>query len=344
MKPMRILQFAGGIALAAAGLLFFFRKVDLHKLAGELLTCDPRTISLCAALAVGSLIFRSLRWKIMLPVKAGWSKKGLFSIIAVSFMLNNILPARMGEVARIVLLWKKNGFSPAVAIGSLVLERFIDLLAFMSCFFIPVFFLNTMQTAFIGASTSASQKNLTLYTFALVLCGIFFVALIAFFLYARFPGQVRKNGRKLTAFLPRSIQKKANTIAGEVLLNLHWTSSAMKTALVFFYTGLIMISYAGMIIALIHDSRFSLLHGLFANAFAALGAAIPLAPGFVGTLHAVLLQGLLLCGLSREKASAVTILYHAIGYITVTIIGLYFYFKMQVKVKDISAAEKTINA
>ena len=159
-----------------------------------------------------------------------------------------------------------------------------------------------------------------------------------------FQRQARGKGKKLTAFLPRSIQKKANTIAGKVLLNLHWTSSAIKTALVFFYTGLIMICYAGMMIALVHGARFGLLHGLFANAFAALGAAIPLAPGFVGTLHAVLLQGLLLCGLSREKASAVTILYHAIGYITVTLIGLYFYFKMQVKVKDISAAEKNINA
>ena len=344
MKPMRIVQLTGGIALAAAGLWFFFRKVDAHKLAGELLACNPWTIFLCAALAVASLFFRTLRWNIMLPENAVWSKKGLFSIIAVSFMINNILPARMGEVARAVLLWKKNGYSPAVAIGSLVLERFIDLLAFMSCFFIPVFFLDSMQISFVGAGPSAGPKNLTLYTFALALCGIFSLALIAFFLYARFPRQVRGKGKKLTSFLPRSIQKKANKMAGEVLLNLHWTSSAMKTALVFFYTGMIMICYAGMIIALVHGASFGLLHGLFANAFAALGAAIPLAPGFVGTLHAVLLQGLLLCGLSREKASAVTILYHAIGYIAVTIIGLYFYFKMQVKVKDISAAEKTINA
>jgi uncharacterized membrane protein YbhN (UPF0104 family) len=133
-------------------------------------------------------------------------------------------------------------------------------------------------------------------------------------------------------------------MAGEVLLNLHWTSSALKAGLVFLYTALIMFCYSGMILALANDSRFGPLHALFANAFAALGAAIPLAPGFVGTLHAVLLQGLLLCGLSREKASAVTILYHAIGYCTVTVIGLYFYFKMQVKVKEISEAEKVINA
>jgi uncharacterized membrane protein YbhN (UPF0104 family) len=63
----------------------------------------------------------------------------------------------------------------------------------------------------------------------------------------------------------------------------------------------------------------------------------------VGTLHAVLLQGLLLCGISREKATAVTILYHGIGYCAVTITGLYFYFKMHVKVKDLSEAGKVLN-
>lgn len=344
MKLSRILQFICGIVLAAAGLFIFFRKVDTHKLVSELLSCSPLTIILCAGFAVGSLIFRSLRWNIMLPANAAWSKKGLFSIVAVAFMLNNILPARIGEVARVVLLWKKNGYSPAVSIGSVVLERIIDLLAFMACFFVPVFFIDSMQTTTVGPTSSTGLKNLTLHTFALVLCGIFVLALVAFFLYARFPGLVRRNGKKLAALLPRSIQIKANKIAGEVLLNLHWASSVRKSVQVFFHTALIMLCYAGMIIALTHDPRFGLLHGLFANAFSALGAAIPLAPGYVGTLHAVLLQGLLFCGLSREKATAVTILYHAIGYITVTIIGLYFYFKMQVKVKEISEAEKVINA
>jgi uncharacterized protein (TIRG00374 family) len=343
MKPMRILQVTLGLALGATGLFIFFRKVDFHKLSSELLACNPWTVALCAALAILSLLLRSRRWNIMLPNNMQWSKKGLFSIVAVAFMLNNILPARMGEVARVVLLWKKNGYNPAVSIGSLILERCIDLLAFMACFFVPVFALDSMQTSSMGAVSAGGFKNITLLTFAWALCGIFVLSLIALFLYARFPLQIRGVGNKLAALLPRSIRNKTAKMASEALLNLHWTASLRKTASVFFYTALIMLCYAGTIIALIHDPRFGLFHGLFANAFAALGAAIPLAPGFVGTLHAVLLQGLLLCGISREKATAVTILYHAIGFITVTIIGLFFYFRMQVKVKDISEAGKVIN-
>jgi uncharacterized membrane protein YbhN (UPF0104 family) len=107
------------------------------------------------------------------------------------------------------------------------------------------------------------------------------------------------------------------------------------------YTYCIMICYALTIAMLARDPAFTVLHGLFAQAFAAMGAAIPLAPGYVGTLHAVLLQGLLLCGLTREKAMVTAILYHAIPYCAVTLLGLYYFFKMRVSFKEISTVKKS---
>jgi uncharacterized membrane protein YbhN (UPF0104 family) len=72
-----------------------------------------------------------------------------------------------------------------------------------------------------------------------------------------------------------------------------------------------------------------------------MGAAIPLAPGFVGTLHAVLLQGLLFCGLDRDKAVAVTILYHAIPYCAVTALGLFFFLRMKLNFKELTGTKRT---
>jgi uncharacterized membrane protein YbhN (UPF0104 family) len=83
-------------------------------------------------------------------------------------------------------------------------------------------------------------------------------------------------------------------------------------------------------------SAGALSKAIFAQSFAAVGAAIPFAPGFVGTLHALLLQAFLILGLERTQAMTVTILSHATGYIAVTAFGLYFFFKDGMRLKDIT--------
>jgi uncharacterized membrane protein YbhN (UPF0104 family) len=76
---------------------------------------------------------------------------------------------------------------------------------------------------------------------------------------------------------------------------------------------------------------------------AAIGAAIPLSPGYVGTLHAALKQGFILCGIDTNKAVAVATIYHAVGYITVTILGLWYFFRMKISFKDISSSKETMD-
>jgi glycosyltransferase 2 family protein len=339
VKLSRVAQILGGAMLAAAGLWIFFQKVDIHKLGSELLSCNPLSVIACAVLGIMTLVFRAWRWSIMLPDNEKASKRGLFPIVTIGFMINNILPARLGEAARVMLLWKKNGYNPALCIGSIILERIFDTLAFMSCFFIPVFVLDTMKTAQLGGTVAG--KNFTLQTFALFFALIFFGVCLCVFLYSRFPVQSRSSAKKMLRFFPHSLHDKAQKIGSEILSNLDWVFSFKKVILVIIHTYCLLLCYAAIMVILAKDSGFTLLHGLFAQSFAAMGAAIPLAPGYVGTLHAVLLQGLLLCGLERDKAIATAILYHAIPFCAVTLLGLYYFFRMRVSFKDISELKKT---
>jgi uncharacterized protein (TIRG00374 family) len=322
----------------AAGLALFFQKVNIHKLTEELLALSPLTVIGCVFWGIMTLVLRAWRWKIMLPEAENTSKKGLFPIVSIGFMLNNILPARLGEAARIVLLWKKNGFAPALCIGSIVIERVFDTLAFMSCFFIPVFILDAMKSA--QLSGNVAGKSMTLQTVAFLFGGIFSIACLIVFLYSFFPAPTRNFVKKLLRFVPRSQHARVQTLGSEVLSNLNWIFSLKKVVLVVVLTYGMLLCYAVMIAMLAKAPGFSILNGLFAQSFAAMGAAIPLAPGYVGTLHAVLLQGLLLCGLDREKAMATAILYHAIPYCAITLLGLYYFFRMRVSFKDIAALKK----
>jgi glycosyltransferase 2 family protein len=341
VNPRRIIQWVIGITFAAAGLWIFFRNVDANELVRQLAHSNPLVIISCAVLAVAAIWFRALRSSILLPSCTHAQRKELFPIIMIAFMINNILPARMGEAARAMLLWKKNGYSGAVSVGSIILERFIDTLAFLSCFFAPVFFISELSR---GGVFGLSTKAITLQTLALIFSVIFFSSIVMVAVYSRYPKAVRRLGGRIVAMKVVSgrLQTRLKRIARELISNLDWTFSARRVAGVVVLSYAIVSCYAAMTVLLIHEKTFGFLSGLFAQAFAAFGAAIPLAPGYVGTLHAVFLQGLILCGIEREKAGAVTIFFHAVPYITVTALGVYYFFRSRLSIKEIKEAEGSI--
>jgi uncharacterized protein (TIRG00374 family) len=342
VRLSRAIQWVLGAGLAAAGLLIFFRNVDPHRLAEQLLRTNLLVILVCAALAVGALWFRSLRWRVLLPEKPPANKKQLFPIVVIAFMINNILPARMGEAARAVLLWKRNGYGIAVSIGTIILERGIDLLMFGACFFVPVFLAPMVSPGSGLAASASAYKTITLHTFAVMLAAGVAASLAVLFAYSRAPRAVAWLGGKCLKFLPVKMHPRLTRIARDVISTLDWTFSAKKWLAVLFFSFGIVTCYALMIVLLAGSSNFGFLNGLFTQAFAALGAAIPLAPGYVGTLHAMMFEGLDLCGMARDKAQAITILFHAVAYIAVTLLGLYYFFSMKISFRDISEADKTI--
>jgi len=339
MKISRIVQWLVGIVLAGAGLWIFFKNVNGHTLVNQLTRTNPLVIIACAVLSVGSIWIRSIRARLLLPHCNKSQQKMLFPIIMIGFMINNILPARMGEAARAMLMWKRNGYSGAISVGSLVLERILDSIVFLSCFFVPVFFVHSLSSN----SINASARSVTLYSLATLFCAIFFATILFLVLYSRFPQAIKKWGTKIGTFLPKKISQKIGAIASELMSNLDWTFSFWRVAGVIVLSYAIVLCYAMITILLVNEASFGVLHGLFAQAFAAFGAAIPLAPGYVGTLHAVYFQGLALCGIEHEKAGAVTILFHAIPYITITAAGLYFFFKANITFKDIAQAKSSID-
>lgn len=326
MKKVHILQGAGGLLISALGLYIFFKNVNTTVLWKEICTTDIWIIAAVVLLNPLTIWFRSMRWRVMLPQKGADRKKnGLFRITLIGFMVNNLLPARIGEAARAVLLWKRNGFTIAESIGSLVLERSIDLLTFSAFFFIPVFGKNSLSK---------------LQPYASFLVVFFLTAIIALFIYSRFTGLAKAIAIRVLAILPLSIKTRTEKIGSELVSNLEWTFSLHKTLQVIVYSALIMFSNAMMLYFLAWGlGTFDVIDSMFGVAMAALGAAIPLSPGYIGTLHSSLLQGLAMVGVLENKAGAMAVLYHAIGYVTITILGLLSLVSMKMTFKEISKAK-----
>lgn len=279
------------------------------------------------ALTILTLWLRSLRWNLVLPKSPTASRRGLFELVMIGFMVNNILPARLGEAARILLLWKRNRFTLAQSAGSVLLERIIDTIVYLSFFFIPVLFISGL-------------RPWIPYAVPMACCAA--AAFLALLCYALFPKPSRTIGRTLLTLLPLRFRNKVLLIAKEVSSNLDWLFSPGKCLIIVLLSVCIIACYPAMLIVLVHDRSFGVLSGIFTAAWGAIGAAIPAAPGYVGTLHAALKQGLDLCGIEADKAIVVATLYHAIGFTTVTVAGLYYFFRLRISFREIGRAKEEI--
>lgn len=328
MKKSTFLQIGGAVVLVGASLYVFLKDVSISLLWKDLCSTPLWAVAACVGLTILTLWLRTLRWNLILPKSPSTSRKDLFGLVMIGFMVNNILPARIGEAVRMLLLWKRNRFTLAESVGSVLLERIFDILVFLSFFFVPALFLAKLRQLIPYAIPMACGA-------ATALCGLIY--------YAFFPAQSRTLGKFILKFGPVSLRQKMLRIGKELTSNLDWIFSPGKClAVVLLSIGMIA-CHPAMLLLLVRDHTFGVLSGMFSAASAAIGAAIPLSPGYVGTLHAVLKQGLMLCGIETNSAIAVATIYHAIGYSTVMVIGLYYFLRLKISFKEIGRAKEEID-
>jgi len=330
MRIGRPLQIIIGITIAIAGLAVFFRNVDIGRLGHELAMMSLWVVALNIATQILTLWFRGLRLRLFLPASPNTHTRGLFQNAAIGFMLNNIFPARAGEAARVVLLWRQNGYSPFTGLGALLVERIWDVVTLSSFFIIPVLILPSLS----GLHRVAG------------LMGLGCCAWIAFLVgHALFPRLVLRTCTTLTRLLPAKIRVLADRILKELLSSLDWCRSPWRFGAAIILSLATELCYGVGLAALIGGAAVdALVRGIFAQSLCAVGAAIPLAPGYVGTLHAFLLKGLVMVGVMEEKARAAAIVFHACGYVSVTVLGLVLMMKMKISLKEMSKAKVEVPA
>jgi uncharacterized protein (TIRG00374 family) len=310
-----------GLAIAAAGVTVFLHQVNIREMVGEVSRTPLWKIAIVAALNPATLLFRAWRWRFLLADRPGSVKRDLFALVTIGFMVNNFFPARIGEAARAALLWKRNHFTLAQSIGSLIVERLLDVLVFAIFLFVPIIVLPQLAS---------------LRPYGLLLGAGVLVAVLCFAAYAWMPNATGNIGAALLKVAPARLRGTISKIAGEIVSNLDWVFSPAKCAMVILLSFVTLFCQIAMLQILgLGIAGFDVFVSMYGIAFAAIGAAIPLAPGYVGTLHAMMLSGMGMAGIGPDKAGALAILYHAIGYVMISIMGLYYFFSLKISMKDI---------
>lgn len=325
-----------GIALSVLLLWFTLRGEDFREIWRVLSSSSLPLWVACTVTATAIFPLRARRWQALLAPSVGRLPLGpLWRATAIGMMVNNVVPARAGELARAFALTRERKdvrFSGAFA--SLAVDRLFDgvvVLAMMvAATFDPRF---PADGTIFGASAWSIAA-----TMSLALGAVFVV--LALLAYAP-QWCVAVSDRLVGAVAPTLAPKVRGLLEGfaagvgvlrqpmlalEVLwwAVLHWACNALAFYLGFRALGL--------------DAPISA--AFFVQGLIAIGVAIPSSPGFFGPFELAGKAGLALYAVRDASAVSWAIGFHLLSFVPITVIGAWYFARLDLHFRDLSGVAK----
>lgn len=279
----RALQVAVGFAVSALALWLTLRGKDLGAMWAAMRAADYRYLVPYVAILLAIHVLRTVRWGLLLRPVARVPFWRLNAIAAVGFMALMLLPFRLGEFARPILVAERPRLRTSAALSSIVVERAADGL-FMGVLLVA---------ALLAVPDSAPGVALVRAGGAVV--SIAFAAILAFlaFAYRSRPRAVRLAARLLSPFSRRAAERVAGMLDA-FIHGLRVLPGARTVALFFLLTAAYWsLNTVGMrILARGFGLQLGALESCAVLGVLVVGVMIPSGPGMVGTFQGAVLVGL----------------------------------------------------
>ena len=293
---------------------------------------------LLGASVAGTLTFplRAPRWRTILsPVAEGLPFGILWRAIAIGMMGNNVLPARAGELARAFALSRETKRVPfSAAFASLAVDRIFDatcvLLLMAVATLDPSLPRGQTFAGYSIAKVIGSGATLALLAISGLYLIVFFTehAIDVWEWIARSiaPSFEERGRRTLIAFASglavlRDPVKFVSTMGWAIAM---WLMNALAFWLGFKAVGI--------------EASFSA--ALMLQGLIAIGVAVPALPGFFGVFEKFAQLGLGIYGIDRTLATSWAISYHILTFLPITIIGIYYFVTLGLKLSDMNASSE----
>src|SRR5687767_1045452 len=109
-----------GVVISAACGVLLLRQVDLSKTKESFASAEPVWLLWALAGTAVALVLRCWRWQLLFLPESRVSLRGTTASTLVGYMLNTVLPGRVGELARASLLAQSDRVEVARAFGTIV--------------------------------------------------------------------------------------------------------------------------------------------------------------------------------------------------------------------------------
>jgi uncharacterized protein (TIRG00374 family) len=275
-------------------------------------------ILLASCVYAGATFGRAERWRTLLGacgIRA--ARADAYKLTPVGYMGNNILPARAGELLRVMMLAPRAGASRTSVLGTIVGERALDALVLSLVFFAGA----------IAIGTTVGTLGVIAVGGAVVALGVVMLALMRAARFADRPPPVQRRFGRPLRWLGETAQP-LRYIRGRVAVRvlalsfLLWSAEAV----VYLLSG----DAVGV--------RMSVSQATSVMVLANLASLIPAAPGYLGTFDAAVVGSIRAFGIAPASASAYLLLLRFVLFVPITIVGLAIFIGSYAGVERLRAA------
>jgi glycosyltransferase 2 family protein len=324
-----------GTSISVALLIYLFARINYRQLWISLASADFALLLIASILLVGTLVMRAWRWQYLLkPLKTVRFSNSM-SATAIGLMANMILPVRLGEIVRAVVLGQRERIDKSASFATVVVDRLLD--GFTILFILVVMLLVAPLPFDQGWQQRLRWGGLA---FFILYSGVF---ALLFYLH-RAPIQVLQGVRRLCSGLPTRWVDRLCQFLESFSEGLHsldrteYLGPIVITSLILW--GLIGV-YNFLIVWAFH-LHLPLTVGFILLVAQAAAVMIPASPGFVGTHHAASVACLSLWGVSPEASLSVALVMHAIGYFLTIAIGAVYLWTVGLSMRDLGQPDRRI--
>jgi len=299
-----------GAVIGGLAVYFAFRGVSFSQLGEVITSAVPWMLAAGIGIVLINVALLALRWWLMLlRAWQGSEYKALLGGVYLGQMFNILLPARLGELARIFFVSERIDTTKSGLLGSLVLEKVVDIITFGLALLLLITAVSLPPWVSDPGKTIIALSFISLLAvIALVLWGRRFLVWITPLL-KRLPSSW---GERVAGILERALTGFESMRDWRRQLPI-WTLSILS---------LILSTLTNYIILQAVDIQVPFTAALFVLIVLQVGSAPPSAPGKLGIFHYLTVLALSAFGVDKGLALAYSLLLYVVALMPKVVIGV----------------------
>jgi uncharacterized membrane protein YbhN (UPF0104 family) len=318
LRPHTIISFL----LALAIMIFFFRRLDisLAEVRADLSKANPLYFAAAFVLYYAGMLLRGIRWRWMLVAADVEREDGaeipgtvqLTEIMLLSWFVNCLVPARLGDAYRSYVLKREAKISFSSSLGTILAERIVDL------FVLVIMMVGAGILTFHGHSTPGQAEQAYMAAGALVVIGL--VAVLGLWFSRHYierfvPERWRVQFGRLHDSLFACLRRPGRYISISAVI---WVMDGARLLLVAKSLGVTLTAATGTFVALMSSMLTTL----------------PITPAGLGVVETAMIVVLKWVDVTPSLATSTALMDRIITYWSLILIGLILYirrFRAEVK-------------